>query len=54
MAVEVELDGAIYVWTGTRWLGKRDYMAPPVAILERWDEEYAERILGFLERNFGR
>ncbi|MGD0997543.1 MAG: hypothetical protein ABR941_04405, partial [Thermoleophilia bacterium] len=25
---EFELDGKTYVWTGTRWYAKRDYLTP--------------------------
>lgn len=32
---EVHLDGKAYVWTGTRWLGKRDRLTPPLSATSR-------------------
>ncbi|MBE0481569.1 MAG: hypothetical protein IBX68_11405 [Dehalococcoidia bacterium] len=33
--IEVELDGKIYVFTGSSWIGKQDRIAPPVATVGR-------------------
>jgi predicted Zn-dependent protease len=34
-ASEYELDGKVYVWTGSRWYGKRDFVTPPAVTINR-------------------
>ena len=34
-ASEYELDGKVYVWTGSRWYDKSDFTTPPSAVIAR-------------------